>query len=320
MSDDVLVTVVCMAYNHEKYIRDAIEGFVSQKTDFPYEILIHDDASTDKTLEIIREYEAKYANVRVIAEKNNMYSNKEGIIIGRDIVYPQIRGKYIAFCEGDDYWTDEHKLQTTVSYLEENPECSMCCHAYCDIVANTKEPIQDIHTMCCDGSIAMEQLILYKNPTQLASQVYRKDAVINRPELFYHRGVGDYTMLLYAATVGYIYYIDKKMAAHRISSDGSWTQRIYENNNRRIAHYNKMIEFLHDFDRYTKHRFSATIEERIYEYQYDIAAVKHDYHEQRKNPRYKYMPLSRRSIVLAGLLCPKIAARIEDYFKKRKKA
>ncbi|HKK83432.1 MAG TPA: glycosyltransferase, partial [Atribacterota bacterium] len=123
-----LVTIGCITYKHEKYIRDSIEGFLIQKTTFPVEIIIHDDASPDKTPEIISEYEQKYPNLFfTIFQDENQFSIGNTPIFG-NFIYPKSRGKYIAFCEGDDYWSDPLKLQKQVDFLEENPDYSLCSH------------------------------------------------------------------------------------------------------------------------------------------------------------------------------------------------
>ncbi len=116
-----LVSICCISYNHEKYIKDAIEGFLLQKTTFPIEIIIHDDASNDNTVNIIREYEKKYPDLfEAIYQVENQYS--KGIKPLPNFVFPKARGKYIALCEGDDYWIDPYKLQKQVDFLESNPE------------------------------------------------------------------------------------------------------------------------------------------------------------------------------------------------------
>lgn len=124
-----LVSICCITYNHEVFIRDAIEGFLIQNTSFPFEIIIHDDASTDNTANIIEEYANKYPDLFVtILQSENQWSKGGGSIYAR-FVYPRARGKYIALCEGDDYWTDPLKLQKQVEFLEENTDCSLCFHA-----------------------------------------------------------------------------------------------------------------------------------------------------------------------------------------------
>jgi len=122
-----MVSICCITYNHERYIRDAIEGFLMQKTNFRYEILIHDDASTDDTANIIREYEKKFPDlIKPIYQKENQWS--KGVSVGVEYNLKRAKGKYIALCEGDDYWTDPYKLQKQVDFLEKNKNFSMCFH------------------------------------------------------------------------------------------------------------------------------------------------------------------------------------------------
>lgn len=127
-----LVYTRTMTYNHIDYIRECIEGILMQKTTFPVRVLIHDDASTDGTAEIVREYAAKYPNViKAFFQEENAYAKPDRM--DRHATFSSWRvGKYEAICEGDDYWTDSHKLQKQVSLLESHPDCVMC-------VAKTKE-------------------------------------------------------------------------------------------------------------------------------------------------------------------------------------
>lgn len=124
-----LVTIRCITYNHEPYIRQCLEGFVMQQTNFPFEAIVHDDASTDGTAAIIREYAEKYPDIiKPIYETENQYSKHDGSL--DRIMDAHMNGKYIALCEGDDYWIDPLKLQKQVDLLEQYPECSMCCGGY----------------------------------------------------------------------------------------------------------------------------------------------------------------------------------------------
>ena len=123
-----LVSICCLTYNQALFIQKCLDGFLMQKTDFPIEILIHDDCSTDGTTEIIREYEAKYPDlIFPLYEEENQYQQGKAAEI--DFYnYRRARGKYIAYCEGDDYWTDPLKLQRQVDFMEANPEYSVCFH------------------------------------------------------------------------------------------------------------------------------------------------------------------------------------------------
>jgi len=116
-----LVSICCLTYNHEKYIRVCLEGFLMQQANFDFEVLIHDDASTDKTADIIREFETKYPNIiKPIYQSENQYS--KGVGVTRVYNFTRAQGKYIAMCEGDDYWTDPLKLQKQVDFLEANKD------------------------------------------------------------------------------------------------------------------------------------------------------------------------------------------------------
>jgi len=123
----ILVTIRCFTFNQVKYVRQCLEGFISQKTNFRFEAIVHDDASTDGTDEIIKEYERNYPDIITpILESENQWSKHDGSL--RKIMESYTRGKYIAICEGDDYWTDPNKLQKQVDFLESHPDYSMCFH------------------------------------------------------------------------------------------------------------------------------------------------------------------------------------------------
>ncbi|MBQ1636007.1 MAG: glycosyltransferase family 2 protein, partial [Bacteroidales bacterium] len=123
----MMVTVICLAYNHGPYIRDALEGFVMQKTAFPFEVIVHDDASTDDTPRIIREYASRYPDIiRPVFQTENQYS--KGVPISQTFLFPLVKGRYVALCEGDDYWTDPLKLSRQVEALEANPGVDICTH------------------------------------------------------------------------------------------------------------------------------------------------------------------------------------------------
>lgn len=128
-NNELMVTIRCMTYNHEPYIRQCLEGFVMQKTNFRFEAIVHDDASTDGTAAIIREYAEKYPDIiKPIYETENQYSKHDGSL--RRIMDEACKGKYIAYCEGDDYWIDPLKLQKQVDFLEKHPEVSYSCHRF----------------------------------------------------------------------------------------------------------------------------------------------------------------------------------------------
>lgn len=124
-----MVSICCISYNHAPFIRKCLDGFLMQECDFAYEILIHDDCSTDGTDAIIREYAAQYPDkIFPIYEEENMFRKGYAGHMDAAFNYPRARGKYIALCEADDYWTDSHKLQKQVDFLESHPDYSVTFH------------------------------------------------------------------------------------------------------------------------------------------------------------------------------------------------
>lgn len=125
-SGPVMVTVKCYTYNQAPYIRRCLDGFVMQKTDFRFEVLVHDDASTDGTAKIVKEYAERWPDLIIpVCEEENLYS-RGGMGAIYEKLEPMVRGRYLAFCEGDDCWTDPDKLQMQVDFLEGNPEYGLC--------------------------------------------------------------------------------------------------------------------------------------------------------------------------------------------------
>lgn len=218
-----LVSICCTTYNHELYINDAIEGFLMQKTNFPIEIIIHDDASTDKTALIIKEYADKHPGLIIpILQKENQWS--QGIRPSLKFVWPRTQGKYIALCEGDDYWTDPNKLQKQVDLLEKNQEFSICFHE----VKILKEGI------LCDDFITNRRIdrskhiydtydLSFGNFFHTPSVLFKNIPSIYENELIFKSPVGDYILWLLLSTFGPIIRIDDIMAVYRINDGGIWS-------------------------------------------------------------------------------------------------
>lgn len=226
---NVVVSIICNAYNHELYIRQCLEGFVMQKTNFAFEVLIHDDASTDKTADIIREYEAKYPEIiKPIYQTENQYSKKTGIM--KTFQYPRVKGKYIALCEGDDYWIDPLKLQKQVDFLEANPEYSMCFHRSNILNELEMNPVINPKVIEDKDYSANELFENWIVPT--ASIVYRSsiytpmDKYIN-PERMLN---GDIILVLNCASRGKIRGFSDVMSVYRMHSGGvTYDTRISKN-------------------------------------------------------------------------------------------
>lgn len=257
-----LVSIFCITYNHEKYIKDAIEGFLMQKTDFRFEIVIHDDASTDGTIAILNEYESKYPElIRVIYESENQFSKLESVAeFFLDIQRRELNGKYIAICEGDDYWIDTDKLQIQTDYMESHPDCVMTGHDA--ILVNCKTTEKTKMERFKEGDLSIVDLILASIPT--TSRVYKRN-MLNIEGAFWESGEGgDYPFQLYCATRGKIHYFDKPMAVHLYLTENSWSSRQVED----ICSFCKARVdssfMLEKFNDYTGKNYDQLITEQIH--------------------------------------------------------
>lgn len=215
---DILVAIHCLAYNHEPYIRECLEGFVMQKTNFKFVAIVHDDASTDETPAIINEYAEKYPDIiKPIFETENQYSKKDGSLTRiMSEAISQTGAKYVAMCEGDDYWIDPYKLQKQVDFMEKNPEFVMCFHN-ADVLSNIEEErflYEHLETRCYTDCEIMSKWTV---PT--CSVLYRTNILkldYNTKKIVF----GDIFMFLRLSQAGKVFCINEKMAVYRRLSNG----------------------------------------------------------------------------------------------------
>lgn len=221
----IIVSICCITYNHATYIKDTLDGFVAQVTNFSIEVLIYDDASTDATADIIREYQAKHPEIiKPIYQKENQYS--KGVKISPKYNWPRARGKYIAMCEGDDYWTDPFKLQKQVDFLEANPEYGLVSG---DVVL-----IDENGDLIPDNTMVLKQREKRK-PTidffdLLEANLVNTLTVCVRAHLIKELGervrnenlwfVFDYWFWLHVVIKSKIRVFDEKLAAYRVHERG----------------------------------------------------------------------------------------------------
>lgn len=216
-----MVSIVCDVYNHEPYLRDCLEGFVKQVVDFPYEILIHDDCSTDKSVEIIKEYVAKYPHLfKPIYQKENQYS--KGVGIWEKYQFPRAQGKYIAMCEGDDYWTDPYKLQKQVDFLESHPEFSLCFSRVKCLLVKTGQLVNELIVCDMPGQSSLKDLAK-GNYIHTPSVLLRNNIVVlNKIKSLGYCMPGDYVNWMLFAETGKIWKFEEPMAVYRVGS-GIWS-------------------------------------------------------------------------------------------------
>lgn len=276
MPENIMVSVICNTFNHGKYVRDALEGFVSQKTNFMFEVLVHDDASSDNTADIIREYEAKYPEIiKPIYQAENQYS--KGVKVTRTFQVPRIKGKYIAFCEGDDYWTDPLKLQKQLDFMEANPDYSMCASSTVWLDMKTGKEANKCHTEQ-DRDVSLEEIVLRKKGRifQLATFFIRSDIYISVPDWFCCFGVGDFPLEILATTSGKVRMLSDVMAVYRFNSEGSWTSRA-ENAEYRTKAMTKVIDGLEIFNQQTDYKYDSIVTKGIKNFKYNLACRNHDF-------------------------------------------
>lgn len=269
--NEIMVSIICNAYNQESYIADAIESFLMQKTEFAFEILIHDDASTDRTADIIREYEKKYPTlVKPIYQMENQYS-KGGI--GK-FQYPRVKGKYVAICEGDDYWTDSHKLQKQVEQLEKHPECDMCAHTAIAVDAETKKVLRKISPSSEDRILTTEEVILGGGGYVATNTLMYRARLLADTRQFRKFLNLDYSLQIQGALRGGIFFIHDCMAAYRVCAKNSWTSQMKNNSEKICAHTEKVNEMLRILDRETNYKYAACIRQHILENEVSILKCK----------------------------------------------
>ena len=220
----IKVSIICITYNHVDFIRQALDSFVMQKTNFPFEVIVHDDASTDGTTEIIKEYEKKYPDIiKPIYQKENQW--KQGKTMSKTFIYPKIRGYYVIFCEGDDYWIDENKLQKQVDFLDTHPDFSICFHPV--IVHYEDKSVADKIFPTKEYRFNKEELniqdLLKHNFIQTNSVMYRwrfhKENINLIPDNILP---GDYFLHLLHAQIGKIKFLPDIMSVYRKHSRGIW--------------------------------------------------------------------------------------------------
>lgn len=215
----VKVTVLIVTYNHGSYIRAALESVVCQKTDFDYEIIVHDDASTDGTTQIIRDYEEQYKNLTAIIEKENQY-HKKGYLGIHKILKPYIHGDYVILLEGDDQWCDENKLQKQVDFLETHSDYIAHTHLVKHIFPDGKI---DLHPTRKDGKDwTPNEIIDWKDAFHASSLMYRSEFFLSEFDDCYMLAI-DFVMACFLIMNGKIGYSNDIMSIHNLYTQGSYT-------------------------------------------------------------------------------------------------
>lgn len=272
--NEVVVSICCITYNHEKYIRKALDSFIMQKVNFCYEILIHDDASTDRTAQIIKEYEKKYPDIiKPIYQVENQYSKGKTV---SNKNFSRAKGKYIALCEGDDYWTDPFKLQKQFDYMEKHNNCGLCFHTVAILNDKNNKIIGYISPGKTSRKFFTEDFILGGGGFLGTNSIFcRTLSLQNIPNFYKNCKVGDYPLQIITVANSYGYFMNESMSIYRVNVENSWSNRNKNRNNieARIEKnnlYRNLIQMLTEYNNYTNNRYNKSIFQKIKEFEVEI--------------------------------------------------
>lgn len=253
-----LLTVACITYNHENYISEALNGILMQETDFPFEVIVHDDCSTDKTVDILLAYAEKYPTIiKLILQKENQWS--KGIMPAKT-TFNRASGKYIAVMDGDDYWTDPHKLQIQLDEMRKIEDCQMSFHSAIDKWEDGSKK-DGISTKQANGNklfTASEVVLGGGGFCPTTSLIFEKEAVVNLPQWYDNAPFGDFLLQIFGSLKGGALYIDRPMSVYRRNATGSWSVAMLNIENKE-KEFQRLLETYNEMDSYFNQRFHSEI-------------------------------------------------------------
>lgn len=239
------VSILCATFNHIDYIRYAIHGFLIQETTFPFEIIINDDASTDGTAEVVRQYTSLYPNIiKPILHKTNQYSRGVKPI---SILYPLAKGNYIAVCEGDDLWTSKDKIAKQYAAMEANKRASVCFHSALEFDELLKKSELICNYSDTTKVIPPETIITNRGGSMpTAALFYRNEDIEKMLQSYKNAPIGDFFLQSYLALKGEVIYLPEPMSIYRRNAKGSWTSN-QQDKTKQSLYYKEMIKAIDSF-------------------------------------------------------------------------
>lgn len=315
---DILVSIVCITYNQEDFIAEAIEGFLMQKTNFDYEILIHDDASTDGTPDIIKKYEMRYPEIiKPMYQKENQYSKGIHVL---DFYLGHAKGRYIAICEGDDYWIDPNKLQKQVDYMMKHPDCSVCVHGAIKVDAKTRKTVGKVRPSHGSRDFTTEEVIWGGGGLFATNSILYDRQFSKRPQFYYNCPIGDFPLMIHLAICGRVHYMKAVMSAYRIGAENSWTVNISRACiDTRKNHMNRIETMLKEVDAYTNKAYTEVIAKKIKKNRFELLICIGDYIEAKSDTyreHYKALSLYDRVTLFVKQYLPKTTLLVKTIKRK----
>lgn len=240
-----LVSIVCHTYNHLDYIKNALDGFLMQETNFPFEIILHDDASSDGTSEIVKSYAESYPNIILpIIQTTNQWSQG---IKPSEVTFPKVRGKFIAFCEGDDFWCSKEKLREQLEVLNQQDDVSVCFHSAIEINELTNNSSLICNYSNVSKTIKAETIIIDRGGSMpTASLFFRSQYLDDIIETYRNAPIGDFFIQSYLALKGKVIFLPEPMCIYRRNAKGSWTSD-QQDKTKQSLYYKEMIKAINNF-------------------------------------------------------------------------
>jgi glycosyltransferase involved in cell wall biosynthesis len=264
---EVKVSVAMITYNHERFIAQAIESVLMQETDFPVELVIGEDCSTDSTRAIVQEYAARYPDkIKALLHPHNLgpaYSPGKNNLVS---VLKACTGKYVALLEGDDYWTDPRKLQKQVEFLDTHPSCALCFHKVLVVQDDKSSEPYVFEPKCLKETYTLKDY-LGSDLLQTGSIMFRSSLVGDYPVWFYEVPIGDWGLVTLLAEHGDLGYIDELMGVYRMYAGGLWSAT------RRAVQLQWKIHTLATINVHLRFRYDDTIRARMSRYYRELRQI-----------------------------------------------
>lgn len=285
---ECMVSIWCTCYNHAQYVAQTLDSFLMQETDFPFEIIISDDASPDGSADIIRSYAEKYPDIiRPILLEENLFST--GANMFEALFFQRSRGKYVALCEGDDYWTDPKKLQLQVDFMEAHPEYSACVHNTMLLYCGTNQESRLLLKNEADMDIPLKAILSGNSRSYHTSSLLCRSELICSPPDFYFvansYGFDDHAIALWMYLNGKIRYLHRSMSVYRINSTASaWSSEVDGQYDKLCRFISGEIALLKSFSGHVEGQEKADTQAEILEREFELMYIEGRDIEQRKAP------------------------------------
>ncbi len=292
---ECMVSIWCTCYNHAPYVAQALDSFLMQETDFPFEIIISDDASPDGSADIIRSYAEKYPDIiRPILLEENLFST--GANMFQALFFERSRGSFVALCEGDDYWTDPKKLQMQVDYMLAHPECSACVHNTMLVYCGTDQESRLLLKNEGDMDIPLRTMLAGNSRSYHTSSLLCRSELICSPPDFYFvansYGFDDHAIALWMYLNGRVHYLHRCMSVYRINSTASaWSSEVDWQYDKLCRFISGEIAMLKSFEEHVQGEEKELTRAEILEREFELMYIQGRDREQRKAP---YREILRR--------------------------